>query len=76
MNIKLFFTIILALIPFSLYSQWRIAYNEGGGNRDLKSYPNFFSSIDYVGDGINGHWLALYFTPSMKLNLNNLLYLF
>ena len=41
MNIKLFFTIILAMVPFSLYSQWGIAYNEGWGNKDLKSYPNF-----------------------------------
>ena len=71
-NLKKYRIILFLLISYSLNSQWGIAYNEGWGNRDLKSYPNFFSSIDYVGDGINGHRLDIYFPTSMKINLNNL----
>ncbi len=71
-NLKKYRIVLFLLISYSLNSQWGIAYNEGWGNRDLKSYPNFFSSIDYVGDGINGHRLDIYFPTSMKVNLNNL----
>ena len=72
MNNKIFIALIFSLITFSSQSQWGIAYGAGWGNADLKSYPNFFSSIDYVGDGINGHRLDIYFPTSMKVNLNNL----
>ena len=61
MNNKIFIALIFSLITFSSQSQWGIAYGAGWGNADLKSYPNFFSSIDYVGDGINGHRLDIYF---------------
>jgi len=63
---------IFLIISYSSHSQWGIAYNEGWGNRDLLSYPNFFSSVDYVGDGINGHRLDIYYPKGMSVNLNNI----
>ena len=54
MKNKIFLILILIFKTFLSQSQWGIAYNEGWGNRNSR-YPNFFSSLDYVGDGINGH---------------------
>ena len=56
---------------FLSQSQWSIAYNEEWGNRNSR-YPNFFSSLNYVGDGINGLRLDLYYPIGMEINLNNI----
>ena len=69
---KILLSFFCILISLSLESQWGIAYGAGWGNQDLKSYPNFFKSIDYVGDGINGHRMDIYFPSTMKVNLNNI----
>ena len=61
LSYKTFFSVFCIIMSFGLKSQWGIAYNQGWGNRDLNSYPNYFSSVDYVGDGINGHRLDIYF---------------
>ena len=71
MKNKFFLILILVLQTFLSQSQWGIAYNEGWGNRDTR-YPNFFSSLDYVGDGINGHRLDIYYPIGMEINLNNI----
>ena len=72
MNKRIFIALIFTLITFSSESQWGIAYGTGWGNQGMESYPNFFSSIDYVGDGVKGHRLDIYFPTSMKVNLNNI----
>ena len=72
LSYKTFFSVFCIIMSFGLKSQWGIAYNQGWGNRDLNSYPNYFSSVDYVGDGINGHRLDIYFPNEMEVNLNNL----
>ena len=72
MNNEIFVALIFSLITFSLQSQWGISYSDGWGKSEMELYPNFFSSIDYVGDGINGHRLDIYFPTSMKVNINNL----
>ena len=71
MKNKFLIILILVFKTFLSQSQWGIAYNEGWGNRDTR-YPNFFSSLDYVGDGINGHRLDLYYPIGMEINLNNI----
>lgn len=71
MKNKIFLILILVFKTFLSQSQWGIAYNEGWGNRNSR-YPNFFSSLDYVGDGINGHRLDLYYPTGMEINLNNI----
>ena len=72
LNLKSLLFISSLFISFSLMSQWGIAYSSGWGNSGLESYPNFFKSIDYVGDGINGHRLDIYYPTELKVNLNNL----
>jgi len=72
MIIKKKFLLIFVIISFSAKCQWGAAYSEGWGNREMKLYPNFFSSIDYVGDSINGHRLDIYFPKEINTNLNNL----
>ena len=71
-NLKSLLFISSLFISFSLMSQWGVAYSSGWGNSGLESYPNFFKSIDYVGDGINGHRLDIYYPTELKINLNNL----
>ena len=71
-NSKAFLSLFFLLVTFSSLSQWGIAYGSGWGNQGLKYYPNFFKSVDYVGDGINGHRMDIYFPSTMKVNLNNI----
>ena len=72
MTIKKKILLIFVIISFSAKCQWGVAYSEGWGNREMKVYPNFFSSIDYVGDNINGHRLDIYYPKEIYTNLNNL----